>query len=241
MLKYFPARCEKKHAVLRTELLQKVTRDVGEGVDISERVVAHYIALARFLQEGGYNPSNNGNAFEIVLRDAFLYFGLNPDAITEHIDPTGSGGTAGRRNADADTVVGEKWSAVGRVAVLKKSSLRERWKQADRDADIFIKCGYTAVWLVTFSEQPVGRPPAGRHHRVIATTPIAAIAFVNYRQKQCVSRLRLVTAYDLDGMSELLRCLKDAASHLQFIPGKEVGLTPNSSLKSQGSMFEMEP
>jgi hypothetical protein len=118
--------------------LQHWTRNVPDHRGHpGHRITEHYEAILKYNAEK--NNSKKGAYFEAVVYDALVFEGVDPDRIGLSVD------VSNLRDADADFLIappgktfawasGNNW--IDCTAILCKTSLRERWKQVDRDAGI---------------------------------------------------------------------------------------------------------
>jgi hypothetical protein len=112
-----------RNSSLSFEDLQHITARVdNRGLHPSERVVKHFDTINAFFPGPGISRNMRGSLFEWLIYDAVVAHGVR--IVRTNID-LGRG-----RNAEADLVSSND------VAILAKTSLRERWKQPDRDAHI---------------------------------------------------------------------------------------------------------
>jgi hypothetical protein len=98
------------------------------------------------LFRGNTNNRNNGELFEVCFWNALVTYGIDPVRIEHGVDPTHG------KHADIDLLV---HAPLGDVALLLKTSLRERWKQLDRDANAIrftAAGGRIEVWAVFHRE-----------------------------------------------------------------------------------------
>jgi hypothetical protein len=108
------------------ERLRLDTRGVPGGIPISEMIVRHFDAVVDGFV-GKPNVSVLGLLLEVCVWDAFARQGVDVIAWDADLSPN-------RKNADADLLVRAPGDPDHDYAVLIKTSLRERWKQVDRDA-----------------------------------------------------------------------------------------------------------
>jgi hypothetical protein len=152
------------------------------------------------------NGSTTGIFFEMVLVDALVQFGVPEQLIygqQKHREV----------NVELDVLVGRRQTGSRAVGLMLKTSLRERWKQMDRDAMIFtfhpeafpqmnatMNNGIAAdstqlsIWGVTIRED-AKKPPqkAVQHARRMARKCIG------------IRNTHLISIYDSEGMERLLR------------------------------------
>jgi hypothetical protein len=128
MLEHFPIPPRSK--VFSDEDFRHHTRLVNaEGLTFAERAAAHYTAL---LQDRTLKRSNtsNGYWFCICVYDALLAAGVSPERITFNTRANK------KRNDDIDLLIEPSVPTKAVMCLYLKASLRERWKQVDRDARI---------------------------------------------------------------------------------------------------------
>jgi hypothetical protein len=126
MIEHFPYVPEDQRT--HFEALQLYTKHVqSSSLAVAERIAAHFCALLR--QKGlQQNNSRNGRHFCLCVYDALVAAGIPPQRIELNVraDP--------RRNDDIDLRVTLSATHQRYVLFYLKTSLRERWKQVDRDA-----------------------------------------------------------------------------------------------------------
>lgn len=129
MLKYPHPRLERS-SMLDWEDLTHHTRRVKNGLSPSEYIVQHFDAVKGSFH-GKPNVAVLGLLLEVCVWDALARFDIS--ILAWGADLSGNG-----KHADADILVRPKDTAAHPfdVALLIKTSLRERWKQLDRDAMI---------------------------------------------------------------------------------------------------------
>ena len=128
MLEYFPIPSRSK--VFSDDDFRHHTRLINaEGFTFAERAAAHYTAL---LQDRTLKRSNtsNGYWFCICVYDALLAAGVSPERITFNTRANK------KRNDDIDLLIEPSVPTKAVMCMYLKASLRERWKQVDRDARI---------------------------------------------------------------------------------------------------------
>jgi len=139
-----------------------LTRDVPDGLsgDLGGRIVAHY-AGALDASRGKLDNSTRGSLFEATVYDGLVYYGVAEERIGSKLDASWLGQRT--LNAELDIVVSPRGVAFDKsdpstwaFGLLLKTSLRERWKQIDRDthvASTFARFRY--FWGLTYLEQNV--------------------------------------------------------------------------------------
>lgn len=139
MIEHFPLTPRSK--VFMPENIQHHTRGVVEGgLSFAERAAAHYTA---YLQDRTIkrNHTRNGDWFCFCIYDALIACGVAPERVI--FDTRASK----ERNDDIDLLIATGLPTQARMCLYLKTSLRERWKQVDRDAriakDIFGKSTMT--------------------------------------------------------------------------------------------------
>lgn len=128
MIEHFPLKRRSK--VFMPEDLQHVTRGiVVDGLSFPERAAAHYTA---YLQDRTIkrNHTRNGDWFCFCIYDALVACGVTPERIIFNTR------ASKERNDDIDLLIEPCLSTQSRMCLYLKTSLRERWKQVDRDARI---------------------------------------------------------------------------------------------------------
>jgi hypothetical protein len=126
MIEYFPSVPDKQR--VHFDVLQLYTKHISvAGLSAADRIAAHYCALLR--QRGlQRNNSSNGRHFCLCVYDALVAAGIAALRLELNVraDP--------RRNDDIDIRVTVSALTQRYVLFYLKTSLRERWKQIDRDA-----------------------------------------------------------------------------------------------------------
>lgn len=154
------------------------------------------------------NGSSTGMVFELIIYDVLIHFGVHPtDMYLSVKHPT--------TNTEIDILVRRR-SGKAPIGIMAKTSLRERWKQEDRDAMairndesgaatyILNQCGMKydraappIIWCLT-------------HREKANTTPNDAVAHANRIGGLChaITGHRFISIYDYAGMDALLKeCL----------------------------------
>lgn len=173
---------------------------------IGEFVARRYEALkqSKYLRIEG---KNGGDAFELLLADALYKYGVESDRIHRNIK-------ADAKNADADILITPRPHKRKAIVIMAKTSLRERWKQEDRDGFIFIHnvsncwsdvCNQISIsektkpeiWAVTVKERADTSPTDAVDHAKRIGEKAGSIDTENF-----------ISVYDLPAMERLLEaCL----------------------------------
>lgn len=168
-------------------------------------VLSRYLALKQD-KHLALKGKNAGLALELLIADSLCKFGVALDRIHMNIK-------ADAKNADADIFVTPKTRRKA-VLIMAKTSLRERWKQPDRDAIIFTydMCGCwkdvcnqvgisekipPEVWAVTVREDEKITPEkAVRHARRMGDKAMA------------IDEDKFLSVFDIERMEKMLEaCL----------------------------------
>jgi len=142
---------------LNADRLAHMTRNFINPTQPGARIAGNYdAALAEIHWLGAkVNNTHLGRIFEICWWDALIACGVHPMSVRLHVDVSGG------HHAEAD-LLGHAHSKD--VALLVKTSFRERWKQPDRDALIIERIYWERgpqqgryqipVYVMTLREQP---------------------------------------------------------------------------------------
>jgi hypothetical protein len=128
MIEYFPL--QGKARVITDDDFRHHTRHTSlAGLTPAERAAAHYTTL---LQSPTLKLSNtrNGYCFCVCVYDALVAAGVDPQRITFNSR------ASKERNDDIDLRIAPSNPTKAMTCIYLKTSLRERWKQVDRDARI---------------------------------------------------------------------------------------------------------
>lgn len=149
----------------------------------------------------GRNNSRNGKALELTMHAALIEYGVDPGRISSHchVDKT--------KRVEVDILIRGAPPHTRTVAIMCKNSLRERWKQEDRDAMalryfsdflLFDKMD-PIVWFITNKEKP-------------KYTLENQLTYLSRLKSSFISHnCELVTIYDAVAMDRLLvQCLKSS-------------------------------
>jgi hypothetical protein len=206
---HFPPRLTKtgKASALDPEDLAHHSRAVHDppGFDPGYLITSNYDAiLDSALFRGNTNNGNNGTLFEICFWNALIKYGIDPAKIERHVDPTHG------KNADIDFLV---HAPLGDVALLLKTSLRERWKQLDRDANAIRftdSGGRLEVWAVFY-----------REHR--DDTPVKMIRLAENKERMFFTGgVRVRTVLDGNAMRALFTRCGGVVENAMFSTPSEV-------------------
>lgn len=149
MIKHFPPHVTAA-SNLNPQDLAHHTRQISDPLSFSpsQMITANYDAVIHGpLFRGKVNNTYYGNLYEICWWDALVSYGVPAGTIEPHVD------AASGKHAEIDLLV---HAPMDDVAILLKTSLRERWKQLDRDASlisIFAVTRRTDIWVVFYREQ----------------------------------------------------------------------------------------
>lgn len=150
MITHVPPQMGKTSALDPADLVHhsRLVQDPA-GFDPAYLITSNFEAIARGpLLKGITGGSIYGRLFEICWWNALVRYGVDPSRIERSIDPSRG------KHADIDLLVHVNGHD---VALLLKTSLRERWKQMDRDAGAiraFNDSGRRReIWAVFYREQ----------------------------------------------------------------------------------------
>ena len=146
---------------------------------------------------------NAGDSFELILADSLVKHGVSKDRIVRNVK-------ADAADADADILILPKSGNNKALIIMAKTSIRERWKQEDRDGLCFTQnihncwgdvCNQyglmvrypPSVWAVMFRERP--------HYSIEHNL---AIAYDKGGKSASIQPDQFICAYDEEGMSRLL-------------------------------------
>ncbi len=139
---------EKEHISLATKHVNT------KGMNPAKRASSHWGVLKKSKHLSNAN-TKVGRWFTMVVVDALVAAGVAPSSIKMNYDPTKEDKEL---DCDLDILVFAAQESLQNVVLYCKTSLRERWKQADRDAmlaDHYLK-GKSKTYhaLITWKEKP---------------------------------------------------------------------------------------
>jgi hypothetical protein len=171
------------------------------GFDPSLLIISNYEAIIQGpLFRGKINNTNYGTLFEICWWNALITYGVPPQLIDTHIDLSKG------KHAEIDLLVHTAMSED--IALLLKTSLRERWKQPDRDAHVIrmFDQGRIKPWLVFYREHA-------------SDTAVRMISYAQRVERRCISGTPVRTVLDTTAMRALfLRCGATVTNKLSVTP-----------------------
>jgi hypothetical protein len=174
---------------------------------LSSRVVSHYLTFKKHPHFSN-NGSTSGQFFEMVFTEALSVVGVSLSRQWIHVKH-------GETNVEVDVfVVGAKRP----IIILLKSSLRERWKQEDRDA-LAIRHNEKGCASALYQQLDIGKfdsayPPiiwaiTWRERETVS--PDAACKFAKKIGKKCagIDTDRCVSVFDKERMDFLVTECKE--------------------------------
>jgi len=126
------------HETIKDRLGREVT---GRGFGFSDLVVAHWAALYKKPYPLNLKGNATGMSFELIICDALVQWGVDPSFFIGQVKYK-------KYNAEIDCLLSRRPHQGKAVGLMMKTSLRERWKQADRDGIIWTANGTTPWDLV---------------------------------------------------------------------------------------------
>jgi len=148
--------------------------------------------------------TTTGHTFELLIADSMMKFGVDQTRFFFHAK-------SDTKNTDIDLLILPKQGNYKSTALMMKTSLRERWKQEDRDAlmihynsnncwsDIALQFGLRKdispdIWALTFKEKKEITPQEAIDH-----------AFRIGSLTGGIQTDRFISVYDEEGMNRLLK------------------------------------
>jgi hypothetical protein len=147
--------------------------------------------------------TTTGHTFELIIADSMMKYGVDQNRFFFHAK-------SDTKNTDIDLLILPKIGYYKSFALMMKTSLRERWKQEDRDAlmihynsnncwsDIALQFGLRKdispdIWALTFKEKKEVTPQEAIDH----AARIGSLA-------GGIQTDKFISVYDEEGMNRLL-------------------------------------
>ena len=191
--------CYKVHAMSLKSLLDTVP---DKNQSCSQRIIAHFKKFKE-AKHFSKNGSTSGLSFETIVTESLSFYGVHASRQKLHLKHD-------KTNVETDVfIVGAKRP----IIILLKTSLRERWKQEDRDA-MTIKSNAKGCADELYRQAGLGKfdsayPPiiwALTWREKEDVTPDQAIAHAKRIGTLCagIDTDRCISVFDEEGITRLL-------------------------------------